>query len=162
MKLLLSVGAIALTLAFSAYAEPQKFTALLPDPDTGSCFGLLRLESLQIDTEKDSVRINVHDPNQMELFARHRGCYGLVARLLHCIKYFWRHENWRRDQRHHTKRVDALDIQLLPVPPKGQPNECGFGISESTVVKNSVNDPIHHGKFIGTLCLPRERPQRNW
>jgi hypothetical protein len=44
MKLLLSVGAIALTLTFSAYAEPPNHVALFPD--FTKCFDLLRLESL--------------------------------------------------------------------------------------------------------------------
>ena len=88
MKLLLSAGTIALVLAFSASAEAQKFTALLPDPDTGSCFGLLRLESLQIDLEKDSIRINVNDPNQMELFARYRAVTGWLRGFFTALNIF--------------------------------------------------------------------------
>ncbi len=65
MKLFLSVGAIALTLTFSAHAE-QPQHVMLP-PDYYKCFDLLRLENLQTDPENDRVRINVNDKNKMEL-----------------------------------------------------------------------------------------------
>ncbi len=70
MKRLLPVCAIALTLTFSAYAEAHEFQALFPDPDEGSCFGLLRLESLPIDPE-GGIRIDPNDRNQMELLRRY-------------------------------------------------------------------------------------------
>jgi hypothetical protein len=79
MKLLLSVGAMALTLTFSAYAEAQQFQALFPDPDMGECFGLLRLENLQveqIDPEHKSFNIKPNDPNQMELYRRYIAVTG--------------------------------------------------------------------------------------
>jgi hypothetical protein len=66
MKLLLSVGAIALTLTFSAYAEPPHHTAMFPD--FYKCFDLLRLEGLQHNYKTGEFHINTNDPNQVELF----------------------------------------------------------------------------------------------
>jgi hypothetical protein len=88
MKLLLPVGAIALTLAFSAYAEAQKFEALFPDPDFGRCFDLLRIESLQIDPETGSVRINPNDPNQMELYRRYVAVTGWLRGFFTALNIF--------------------------------------------------------------------------
>src|SRR6516165_2623419 len=69
MKRLLSVGAIALTLTFSAYAEPPQHVVLTPG--FYKCFDLLRLESLQYDPQDNSVRIDMNDKNQMELLHRY-------------------------------------------------------------------------------------------
>lgn len=74
MKLLLSVGAIALALTFSAYAEPPSHAALMPD--LYKCFDLLRFESLQTDPKTETVRINVNDKNQMELLHGYFGVTG--------------------------------------------------------------------------------------
>jgi hypothetical protein len=65
MKLLLSVGAIALTLTFSAYADPPDHIVL--PPDLFKCFDLPQLESLKVDPKDNSIRINVNDKTQMEL-----------------------------------------------------------------------------------------------
>jgi len=69
MKLLLSVGAIALTLTSSAHAQAAErdqqrlqlpeFMALFPDAVFGECFERLRLESLSIDPETQGVRVNL-------------------------------------------------------------------------------------------------------
>jgi len=65
MKWLLSVGAMTLTLMFSAYAEPP--SQLILPPGFFKCFDLLRLERLQFDPKDGSVRIDVNGNNQMEL-----------------------------------------------------------------------------------------------
>ena len=96
MKRLL-VGAIALTLTFSAYGQqgaewdqqqlPQ-FMALFPDPDNGQCFDLLRLESLQIDPQTGDVRINPNDRNQMVLYGRHRAVTGWLRGFFTAMNAF--------------------------------------------------------------------------
>src|SRR5262245_33475698 len=74
MKWLLSVGAMALTLTFSAYAEPPPHLAL--PPGFSRCFDLLRLESLHFDPKDGIVLINVNDKNQLELFHEYIGVTG--------------------------------------------------------------------------------------
>ena len=57
-----------------------------------------------------------------------------------------------------------MDIQLLPVQPKGQRSECGFGVSESPLVKNSVNDGTTNDRIALTDNAKRKEgaPSRNF
>jgi hypothetical protein len=86
MKLLLSVGAIALTLTFSAYADPPNHVAMFPD--FYKCFDLLRFESLQIDPQNNSVLINTRDPNQMDLLHRYFEVVGWLRGFFTAMNNF--------------------------------------------------------------------------
>lgn len=97
MKRLLSVGAIALTTTFSAYAQraaewdQQKilqFKALLPGSDEGKCFELLRLESLQFTADNRHVRVNLNDANQLELYRRYQVVSGWLRGFFTAINLF--------------------------------------------------------------------------
>src|SRR5215469_11137524 len=86
MKLHLSVGTLLLALTFSANAEPPPHAALFPD--FYKCFDLLRLESLQIELEHRSVRINMNDPNQMELLHRYFAVEGWLRGFFTAMNNF--------------------------------------------------------------------------
>ena len=94
MKLLLSVGAIALTLTFSANAQRwdqqglPEFMALFPDPDMGTCLDILRLESLQADPQTGDFRINLNDRNQMVLYGRYRSVTGWLRGFFTAMNAF--------------------------------------------------------------------------
>jgi len=78
MKLLLSVGALTLTLVFcagNAVGEQERQTISMA-PDLYKCFDLLRLESLQINPQTNNFYINMSDPNQIELLNRYFGVAG--------------------------------------------------------------------------------------
>ena len=138
MKLLLSVGAIVLTLTFSAYAEPPNHLAMLPDLD--KCFDLLRLETLQTDRKDNSIRINANDKSQMDLLHNYLSVVNWLRGFFTAMNYARSWPYAGRNQKHHTKRMDALDIQLLPGAPNGRNRRRGNRIGKSILVKNSVND----------------------
>jgi hypothetical protein len=90
MKLLLSIGAITLTLVFCAgnAAGQQQRQAMIMSPDLYKCFDLLRLESLQRDPQTNRFRINMNDPNQIELLNEYFGVASWLRGFFTGMNFF--------------------------------------------------------------------------
>jgi len=98
MKILQSVGAIALTLTFSAaHAQPVQewngqrlpfYMALFPDPDEGNCFNLLQLESLPKHPQTGDILFNPENGNQLVLFARLKAVEGWLRGFFTAMNAF--------------------------------------------------------------------------
>src|SRR5215468_1831410 len=96
MKLLLSVGAIALTLMFSAAHGQQEwngqrlpfYMALFPDPDQGNCLNLLRLDGLPKHPQTGDILFNPEDGNQLVLFSRLKAVEGWLRGFFTAMNAF--------------------------------------------------------------------------
>ena len=97
MKLLLSIGAITLTLVFcagNAAGQQQRqatfmfHQAVFMFPDLYKCFDLLRLESLQPDAQTYRFHIDLGDPNQIELLNEYYGVAGWLRGFFTGMNFF--------------------------------------------------------------------------
>jgi hypothetical protein len=96
MKLLLSIGAVTLTLVFcsgnAASQQPRQafmfHQAVFIFPDLYRCLDLLRLESLQPDAQTNRVHIDMSDPNQIELLNKYYGVAGWLRGFFTGMNFF--------------------------------------------------------------------------
>jgi hypothetical protein len=105
MKLLLSVGAIALTLTFSANAAPDHIVLI---PGFYKCFDLLRFEPLHFDPQGNSVLIDTRDPNQRELLVRYFEVVGWLRGFFTAMNYSRAFSGLTPDATNHTTQKEWM------------------------------------------------------